>query len=41
MSLLSSITNKSKLNAAIDQTAEARQSEGDKADQLYKKAWIR
>ena len=40
MSLLSSITNKSKLNAAIDQTAEARKSEGDKADQLYKKAYL-
>ena len=40
MSLLSSITNKSKLNAAIDQTAEARKSEGDMADQLYKKAYL-
>lgn len=40
MSLLSSITNKSKLNAAIDQTAEARNSEGDRADQLFKKAYL-
>ena len=40
MSLFSSIANKSKLNAAIDQTAEARKSEGDQADQLYKKAYL-
>ncbi len=40
MSLLSSITNKSKLNAAIDKTAEARKSEGDQADQLFNKAYL-
>jgi tetratricopeptide (TPR) repeat protein len=39
MSLLASFTKKSKLSAAIKHTAEARKSEGSKADQLFKKAY--
>jgi tetratricopeptide (TPR) repeat protein len=39
MSLLASFTKKSRLSAAIKQTAEARKSEGSKADQLFNKAY--
>ena len=39
MSLLASFTKKSRLSAAIKQTAEARKSEGSKADQLFSKAY--
>jgi len=39
MSLFSSFTNKSKLDKAIELTAEARKSEGDQADQIYNKAY--
>jgi len=39
MSLLASFTKKSRLSAAIKQTAEARKSEGSKADQLFEKAY--
>ncbi len=39
MSLLASFTKKSRLNAALRETAEARKSEGIKADQLFNKAY--
>ncbi|MDO9046612.1 MAG: hypothetical protein Q7U66_02615 [Methylobacter sp.] len=39
MSFFESITKKSKLKAAIKQTAEARSSEGHTADQLFKKVY--
>lgn len=39
MSFFESITKKSKLKAAIKQTAEARGSEGHTADQLFKKVY--
>ena len=39
MSFFESITKKSKLKAAIKLTTEARNSEGPKADQLYKKVY--
>jgi tetratricopeptide (TPR) repeat protein len=39
MSLLSSFTKKSKLNATIKQTAQARKSEGITADGLFKAAY--
>jgi hypothetical protein len=39
MSFFDSITKKSKLNAAIKKTAEARTSEGSKADQLFKRVY--
>jgi len=39
MSLLASFTKKSRLSAAVKQTAEARKSEGAKADQLFHKAY--
>ncbi len=39
MSLLASLTKKSKLNATIKQTAQARKSEGRTADGLYKAAY--
>ncbi len=39
MSLLASLTKKSKLNATIKQTAQARKSEGSTADGLYKAAY--
>lgn len=39
MSFFESITKKSKLKAAIKQTTEARSSEGNKADQLFKKVY--
>jgi tetratricopeptide (TPR) repeat protein len=39
MSLLASLTKKSKLNAIIKQTAQARKSEGSTADGLYKAAY--
>ncbi|TAN65858.1 MAG: hypothetical protein EPN17_15515 [Methylobacter sp.] len=39
MSFFESITKKSKLKAAIKQTAEARSSEGYTADQLFKKVY--
>ncbi len=39
MSILDSFTKKKKLNAAIDQTAKARNSEGKTADSLYKGAY--
>ena len=39
MTFLASITKKSKLNATIKQTAQARKSEGSKADSLFKGAY--
>jgi len=39
MSLFASISKKSKLNATIKQTAQARKSEGSTADQLFKSAY--
>ena len=39
MSFFESITKKSRLKTAIKQTAEARSSEGSKADQLFKKVY--
>ena len=39
MSFFDSITKKSKLKAAIKKTAEARTSEGSKADQLFKRVY--
>jgi hypothetical protein len=39
MSLIASFTKKSKLNATIKQTAQARKSEGSTADGLYKAAY--
>ncbi|HEY8036527.1 MAG TPA: hypothetical protein VIF37_13185 [Methylobacter sp.] len=39
MSFFESITKKSRLKAAIKQTTEARNSEGSKADQLFKKVY--
>ncbi|WP_019865313.1 TPR end-of-group domain-containing protein [Methylovulum miyakonense] len=39
MSLLSSFTKKSKLSATIKQTQQARNSEGNTADQLFKSAY--
>ncbi|MFZ2450637.1 MAG: hypothetical protein WAW36_08975 [Methylovulum miyakonense] len=39
MSLLSSFTKKSKLSATIKQTQQARKSEGNTADQLFKSAY--
>jgi tetratricopeptide (TPR) repeat protein len=39
MSLLSSFTKKSKLSATIKQTQQARKSEGNAADQLFKSAY--
>jgi tetratricopeptide (TPR) repeat protein len=39
MSLLASFTKKSKLNATIKQTAQARKSEGSTADGLFKAAY--
>ncbi len=39
MSLLSSFTKKSKLTATIKQTQQARNSEGNTADQLFKNAY--
>jgi hypothetical protein len=39
MSLLASFTKKSKLNATIKQTAQARKSEGTTADGLFKAAY--
>jgi tetratricopeptide (TPR) repeat protein len=39
MSLLASFTKKSKLNATIKQTAQARKSEGNTADGLFKAAY--
>ncbi|MGZ4957530.1 MAG: TPR end-of-group domain-containing protein [Methylobacter sp.] len=39
MSFFESITKKSKLKAAIKQTADARSSEGHTADQLFKKVY--
>lgn len=39
MSLFASISKKSKLNATIKQTAQARKSEGNAADQLFKSAY--
>jgi tetratricopeptide (TPR) repeat protein len=39
MSLLASFTKKSKLNATIEQTAKARNSEGTTANGLYKAAY--
>ena len=39
MSFFESITKKSKLKSAIKQTTEARRSEGNVADQLFKKAY--
>ena len=39
MSLLASLTKKSKLNATIKQTAQARKSEGNTADGLFKAAY--
>jgi tetratricopeptide (TPR) repeat protein len=39
MSLLTSFTKKSKLNATIKQTAQARKSEGSTADGLFKAAY--
>ena len=39
MSFFESITKKSKLKSAIKQITEARKSEGDMADQLFKKAY--
>lgn len=39
MSFFDSITKKSKLKTAIKKTAEARTSEGSKADQLFKRAY--
>lgn len=40
MSLLASFTKKSKLNATIQQTAQARKSEGNTADALFKAAYL-
>jgi tetratricopeptide (TPR) repeat protein len=40
MSLLASFTKKSKLNSTIKQTAQARNSEGSTADQLYKSVYL-
>ena len=40
MSLVSSFTKKSKLNASIKQTAQARKSEGHTADGLFKAAYL-
>jgi hypothetical protein len=39
MSFFESITKKSRLKAAIKQTMEARSSDGNKADQLFKKVY--
>ncbi len=39
MSLLASFTKKSKLNTSIKQTAQARKSEGQVADELFKTAY--
>jgi tetratricopeptide (TPR) repeat protein len=39
MSLIASITKKSKLKATIEQTAQARKSEGSTADSLFKAAY--
>ncbi len=39
MSLIASITKKSKLKATIEQTAQARKSEGSTADGLFKAAY--
>ena len=39
MSLISSFTKKSKLNATIEQTAKARKSEGSTADGLFKASY--
>ncbi|MFZ2170647.1 MAG: hypothetical protein WAW61_13550, partial [Methylococcaceae bacterium] len=39
MTFLASITKKSKLNATIKQTAQARKSEGSTADSLFKAAY--
>ena len=39
MSLLASLTKRSKLNATIKQTAQARKSEGSTADGLFKAAY--
>jgi hypothetical protein len=39
MSLIASLTKKSKLNATIKQTAQARKSEGSSADGLFKAAY--
>lgn len=40
MSLISSFTKKSKLTATIKQTQQARKSEGNTADQLFKSAYL-
>jgi hypothetical protein len=39
MSILNSLTKRSRLNSAIKQTKEARKSEGNKADYLFKKVY--
>ncbi len=39
MSILNSLTKRSRLNSAIKQTKEARKSEGGKADYLFKKVY--
>jgi len=39
MSLIASLTKKSKLKATIEQTAKARKSEGNTADGLFKAAY--
>jgi hypothetical protein len=39
MSLLASFTKKSKLDAAVKQTAQARKSEGAKAEQLFRSTY--
>ena len=39
MSILNSLTKRSRLNSAIKQTKEARKSEGSKADYLFKKVY--
>jgi len=39
MSILNALTKRSRLNSAIKQTKEARKSEGNKADYLFKKVY--